>query len=265
MNAEPASPAVLPGLSTRALGRAVHAYDIVGSTNEELWSWAAEGAPHGAVCVAAAQSRGRGRQGRSWHSPAGAGLYASLLVRPDTTLERMPAFSAVVALIAAQAAGALADCRPLLKWPNDLWIGARKLGGVLLEGRRVPEGAVVIGLGINLRTPPGGWPPGLPVAATSLAQEGHDVEALGLLAAIVNRLEPAYDRFLREGFAPFRESWSERSLLDGRRVRVVEGERAYTATAQGVDTEGRLAVRLPDGSVRQLLAGEVHLSEVGAP
>jgi BirA family biotin operon repressor/biotin-[acetyl-CoA-carboxylase] ligase len=140
-----------------------------------------------------------------------------------------------------------------------VWAGGRKLAGVLLESRACPEPVVIVGIGVNVRPPAGGWPGGLRVPATSLADWGDDRTAGAVLTSILARLEAAYDRYLREGFRPFLAVWRERSVLDGRLVQVEEGGRSFRARVESLDEQGRLVAVTPDGVRRALRSGEVHL------
>lgn len=248
-----------------AFGRVARVLDETASTNDEALEWALQGAPHGAIVRATRQTGGRGRQGRAWHSPPG-GLYASLLLRPPReALAGFAPFSAVAALQLAETIGAGGRCWPMLKWPNDVWIAGRKLAGILLESRTLPSPAVIVGIGVNLAPPAKGWPPELRKLATSLAEWGDRRAVEPLLAAWLARLEPAYERFLREGFAAFQAAWSGRSLLDGREVLVQEGDATFRAVVEGIDAQARLRVLLAGGTRRALLAGEVHLLGEGGP
>jgi BirA family biotin operon repressor/biotin-[acetyl-CoA-carboxylase] ligase len=230
----------------------------VGSTNSRLMEQA--DAPRCAVCLAEHQSGGRGRMGRAWTSPFGANLYASV----SWTFEALPPGIQALAL----AAGAcLVDAldpggrRGLaLKWPNDLTVGAAKLGGILVELRGEPPGRTraVVGIGINLRMPA--------AAAAVIDQPWTDITTVDgaapdrnrLAAAVVGATVAMLARFEREGFAPFAERWGRADALRDRPVRVVAAGGPIEGIARGIDRDGALRVETPRG-VERLLAGEVSV------
>jgi len=253
-------------LRTRFFGRPVRSYGLTDSTNQRLLEWAGEGAPHGASCIAEAQSAGRGRQGRNWTSESGQGLFASLLLRPERALAGVSSFSLVVALAVAGALRETGLCRAQLKWPNDIWWRERKLAGILLEARGGSNPMVVVGLGLNLWTPSGGWPAELRDRAIAL-EEGPLTPpvAAEIWGEVLNQLEPRWELYSVEGFAAFQQEWRASDLLMGRAVEIEEGGHRLRAQVDGVDPQGRLLVRLDDGRKRALEAGEVHLNPGEAP
>ncbi len=251
----------LESLRTRSFGRSLRHERRVDSTNRRLLEWAREGAPHGAVLWADAQSAGRGRQGRNWLSGEGDGLYASLLLCPPAPVGRWAAFSLVAALALAEVLREGWDLPVGVKWPNDLWLDGRKLAGILLEAQGGDEPRLVVGIGVNLRPPAGGWPDELRGRALSLAEAGAaSVSAPELLAALLERLEVHWDRFVQEGFAVFLEAWRRFDRLTGRTVTVEQDAQRQVLRVEGVDREGRLVAVDERGRRRTLNAGEVHLS-----
>lgn len=254
----------LPKTKVREFGRVTRSYTLVDSTNQRLLEWAAEGAPHGASCIAQAQAAGRGRQGRSWSSPRGEGLYASLLLRPTRSLAGLGSFSLVVALALAAVLRRLGLVELGLKWPNDLWWGERKLAGILLEARGGRSPILVVGVGLNLRSPRDDRPTELEGRAVSLEEAGiTPPAALELWAELLGELESRWEVYGAEGFAAFQQEWRSLDLLLEREIVVAEGEQRYPSVAEGVDPEGRLVIRRRDGTRQHLGAGEVHL-ETGA-
>ena len=208
------------------------------STNERAKQLAADGAPHGTLVTADEQTAGRGRQGRVWTVPPRSAVLMSLVVRELD--ERLPLAAAV----------ALCDALPVeaaIKWPNDVWIGGRKVAGILVEGRP-QEGWAVLGVGVNVTTSE--FPAELAESATSLRLAGIEADAEAVLTGLVRSL----DAWL--GAPPQRvlEAWRERDALKGQRVRWTDGE----GVADGIDDSGALRVETPTGLVT-LEAGEVHL------
>jgi len=238
--------------------REVRALAEVDSTSSELARLLGGGAAAGTVVVAESQRAGRGRQGRSWHSPAAGGLYISLAVdcgdRPGA-VTRLPLAAGVAAVDAAVAAGAPA---PVLKWPNDLVLNDRKVGGILCEvndPRRAP-GLVVVGLGLNLgRFDP---PPELERIAAGLAVDEREVVAARWVVGV--------ERWIAELARPGSEAglvraWRERAEPFGRRVRVGE----VTGTTVDLDGQGRLLIARDDGLVVAVVGGIVENVAADAP
>jgi BirA family biotin operon repressor/biotin-[acetyl-CoA-carboxylase] ligase len=264
LDSEPGAELDLRELTTRDLGRRGHSLNQVDSTSDFLLDAAEREALHGTICVAREQRQGKGRQRRRWESAPG-GLYFSVLLRPERDVASMASFSLVTGLSVVEALEPLTGIRIRLKWPNDVVVAGRKLGGILLENRSRPTPSIVVGVGLNLRTPGGGWAPELEGRAISLEEAtGEEVPRHRALCAVLNALEPAYGLFVESGLAPFLPAWSERSVLRGRQVRVQEGTTQFVAEALDIDEHGRLEVRPANEPARWLTAGEVHLLEGGS-
>lgn len=222
------------------------------STNAEALRLAASGEPEGCVVVADAQSAGRGRLDRSWWSEPGRSLLASWLVRPSLDVERWPALTLVAGLAAARALIAAGGIDVRLKWPNDLLVGGRKLGGLLAETNG--RGALVVGLGVNVRQTE--FPSDLADLATSVvAAGGKPVERAWLLAATLSGFGA------RMG-APEQALEEYRALCDtlGKRVRIERGgAEPLEGVARDLSAGGALVIEA-DGDVVEISAGDVvHL------
>lgn len=225
------------------------------STNDDCKALAREGAPEGTVVVAAEQTAGRGRLGRQWVSPLG-GAYFSALLRPPLAAAEAPPLALVCSLgiaLALEAAGAPV----MLKWPNDIYLGWRKLGGVLLEISAEADMVewVVAGCGINVRRVPR-------LAPDAAALEEVVSMAPAQVAALaLDGIAQAYREHLRAGLAGLLEQYERRHLLAGREVAVKDLSGAVVASGEvmGVDGMGRLLVLTKDGPV-PIAAGEVTLS-----
>jgi len=228
----------------------------IDSTNDEAKRRAGEGAVHGTLIWAQAQSAGRGRRGRGFVSPAG-NLFMSILLRPDR-----PAASA--AQLGFAAALALGDAiLPLLprpeglryKWPNDVLIDGRKVSGILLESQAASEGRLdwlVVGIGVNVAS----FPEDVDYPAISLAAAGARVTVETLLETVAGGFERWYERWREEGFRPLRQAWLPRARGLGESIRVrLQGEEASGRFA-GLDEDG--ALLLDDGTTRRRIgAGDV--------
>lgn len=248
-------------LATRHLGRDALALASVASTNDEVWARHAAGAPHGAVVVADAQVRGRGRAGRSWHTAPGLGLAMSLLVVDDGARRPLHLLPLAVGLAIAGGLGRL-GATASLKWPNDVLVGGGKVAGVLIE-RRGNSGrpAAVVGTGINVSQRAADFPRGLaerPDAppATSLALEGHARTREEVAAAYLNALEPLWEELGARGGAPIVAAWRAQATFWGTRVRVKAPGGTVEGVAATLDDDGRLVVETAGGPVA-VMAGDV--------
>jgi BirA family transcriptional regulator, biotin operon repressor / biotin---[acetyl-CoA-carboxylase] ligase len=243
------------------------------STNDDALAWAAAGASEGAWIVAGAQSAGRGRRGRVWASPPGAGLYVSVVFRPRPVVPPAvpgddPGMSLLTVMAGVAAVEAIADAtgvRATLKWPNDVVVEAagaapRKLAGILAEGVMTGSrlSAVVLGLGVNLR--PSAYPPEIAARAVSLeALAGRTVDADGVLVAILAALARRR-RALAEpdGSPALLEAWRAWSpSATGARIRWRQQDQICEGVTAGIDDAGALRVRMRGGETR-LVAGEVE-------
>ena len=213
---------------------------LTDSTNERAKELAAAGAPHGTLVTADEQSAGRGRQGRVWTAPPRSAVLMSLVLRELD--ERLPLTAAVSVCEALSVPAAI-------KWPNDVWIGRRKVAGILVEGRP-QEGWAVLGIGLNVLVERDDFPPELRETATSLLIECAAPSIEAALTGIVERL----DHWLGAPPAAVLEAWRSRDALKGERVRWSDGE----GLANGLDESGALLVETRDGPVT-LDAGEIHL------
>ncbi len=248
------------------LWRAVEVLASTGSTNADLLARAAGGAPEGVVLAAEEQSAGRGRMGRSWVSPPRAALTFSLLVRPHTVAPARRGWLpllAGVAVASAVRAGPGVEAR--LKWPNDVLAGPAKLAGILAEAA---GDAVVIGIGLNVSTRPGELPPPGPtpggaLAATSLLALGSaKLDREPLLTAILAGFERWYQAWRQAGGDPdrcgLRAEYTSLCGTIGREVRVeLPGGQLLSGLAVGVDSDGRLLVRVSSGAEVPVAAGDV--------
>ena len=212
---------------------------VTDSTNQRARELALAGAPHGTLVTASEQTAGRGRQGRVWSAPAGSALLMSLVLREPPRL---------VPLAAAVAVASVAGDGARIKWPNDVQIDGRKVAGILVEGRPQERWAV-LGIGLNVAVRVEDLPPELHGTATTMGLEPGEVE--GVLARLLAELEA----WLSRDEASVLEAWRSRDALRGREVTWGGG----SGVAEGVDEDGRLLVRLADGGVTALDAGEVHL------
>ncbi len=221
---------------------------VTDSTNRVALEMAENGAKHGTVVVADAQTAGRGRMGRRWVSPAGKNLYVSLLLRPSVPTVDAPRLALVAGIALADAVEAM-GVPASLKWPNDLYCGGRKAAGILAEMASDPDGVrhVVIGVGLNVNMVETDFPPDLRGTATSLRIcAGRVFRRVDVLARLLDAFGTRYAEFIGGGFASLRDGWDRRDLLRGRRILLRRQGGEEWGTADGLDTVGALRF-LPDG------------------
>lgn len=242
-------------------GRELHLFEEVGSTNDEALKAVLTRAPTGSVWLARSQTTGRGRRGSLWHDRPGESLLLSCLLRYTGPPERFLGLSLVVGLAVREAvlsrlSGAPDDVRVEIKWPNDVYVGGKKIAGVLVETRTGPSGELgtVIGIGLNLKSED--FPIDVP-AATSLFLLGAEEAKIRpevVLVVLLGALEKMLGVFLKQGFSPFAQELACADYLEGKLLRVgrIEG------TGAGFDAEGRLLVATPEG-VFPVISGTVEL------
>ena len=234
----------------------------VDSTNSELMRMATDGedpAPGGTVLLAERQTRGRGRLQRNWLTTAQYSLAMSVLLRPPlapTEVAQLPLLTAV----AVQQA--LAPIAPLvIKWPNDILCKGRKLAGILTEMRAEPGAvhSVVIGIGINVRPPEGGWPDELAAIAGDLdSVSGRTLRRMDVATAVLQRLDALYHDYLEHGFDSVRAAWWQAHAACGKPVRVHHGTGYIDGIAEALDADGALLLRTASGLTR-VIAGDLEL------
>jgi len=245
-----------------ALGHFFRHYDEIGSTNVEAKNLAIEGAPEGTVVVAECQTAGRGRLGRQWTSPTGKGLLFSVVLRPSLAMGDAHMLTLVAAVATAEALEQTPGIEALVKWPNDLFIGDKKVGGILMEvaGQQDEVDWVVLGIGINVNTEFVELPVALRRTATSLLMEaGHAVDRSSLLASLLLSIERRYTEALAGGFESVVSNFRQRDYLTSKTVNIETRDGRVSGTATGIDERGALLVELPHHHIKRVHSGDVTL------
>ena len=236
----------------------IHLYDRLESSNQTAKQLALSGAPHGTLVLTDQQSAGRGRMGRKFESPAGQGIYLSLLLRADIPAADAQTVTVSAAVAVCRAVKALCGLELSIKWVNDLYYRGKKVCGILTEaGADLESGRLewlVVGIGLNLTTPPEAFPAELRRLAGSLFPGGPaPVSRVALAAAIARELLtlcPAFDCL---------EEYRARCFVPGHWVTVCTGRETYAALALSIDDAGRLVVRRENGREEALQHGEVSI------
>jgi BirA family biotin operon repressor/biotin-[acetyl-CoA-carboxylase] ligase len=226
--------------------------ETIDSTNDEAKRRARQGAGHGTVIQACEQTAGRGRRGRSWHSPAG-NLHVSLLLDPGVPLHSAAQLGFVASAALAQGLAGLAPAAHVeCKWPNDVWCNGRKIAGMLLEPAEV-GGLVVLGVGVDVVAAPH---PAL-YDAIALTETGCAADAAAVLRAFIAAFAPLFEVWRDRGFAAVRRAWLARARGLGAAIEVRLERETLSGTFVGLDEDGALLLELADGQRRRVLAGDV--------
>ncbi len=232
------------------------------STNTIALKMAGSGAPSGALVIAETQSNGRGRLGKSWLSPAGSGLYFSMILRPALVFKEIPRLTLAAGVAVCRTISQKYGIGPLLKWPNDILLNNRKCGGILAEAEVAgSEYLVVLGIGLNISTPQDFFPASLRDRATSLQHHVNRPVVRGeLLADLVNKIEQVVLQLEQGEFSTILEQWRQLDATRGKLLtwvsvagKVVEG------ISLGPDEQGRLHIRDNRNKVHEILSGDVLL------
>ena len=247
----------------KILGRKILYLEATDSTNRRARREALRGASEGLAVVADFQSRGRGRMGREWSSPAGVNLYLSILLRPPLPPDRVPQITLLAGVSCARAIRRATGLDARLKWPNDIFISGKKVAGILaeMEGENARPRFVILGVGINVNGEAESLPAELRETATSLrAEAGREFDRAALLRETLEELEADYALFRQEGFSEkTREEWNRLSLVNGRRATLTFRDHKICGEIQGLDPDGALVFIDPEGNTRRFVAGDVSL------
>jgi BirA family biotin operon repressor/biotin-[acetyl-CoA-carboxylase] ligase len=245
----------------------IHHFAQIDSTNTHAMREAAAGAPEGSVYIADSQTAGRGRGAHNWVSPPGSGLYVSILLRPALSPGDALWLSLAAGLASQSAIATVTGLHADLRWPNDLLVGSKKLGGILteLQAEATRVRFVVIGIGINVHQI--AFPPALANSATSLAIEspGTSIDRTNLLAALLPALQDEVSRLAVAAPAEAQQSLIRRleagsTWVHGKLVTVGE-ESPFSGVTEGLDARGFLRVRTDSGELRTVLSGGVRAQE----
>lgn len=234
---------------------------VVTSTMTVCKQAADAGAPEGRVIIAETQTAGKGRMGRSFYSPAGSGIYFSILLRPQFSAEKSLLITTCAAVACALAIEEVTGQDAQIKWVNDIYVDGKKVCGILTEASLDLENGglhyAVLGIGINLMPPEEGFPAGIKDKAGSLLHSapGGDIRCR-MAAAVLNRFFDMYPRILEKNFL---NEYRRRSMLMGQTVDVLRSDSIRTATVQGIDDDFALIITYEDGTTTHLSSGDVSI------
>jgi BirA family biotin operon repressor/biotin-[acetyl-CoA-carboxylase] ligase len=242
------------------IGKKIHVFDQLDSTNSEAYSIAQKGAEEGEVVVADCQLKGRGRLGRPWLSPPGVNFYVSIILRPPIEVRRAPLLTLLTAVAVAKAVKRVSGIQPRIKWPNDLLVHDKKVAGLLSEmkDREGQVDFVILGIGINVNMTSGMIPEEMRSTATSLREElGYEISRVELLHALLREVEQGYGAFLTGETEGILHQWETFSQMVGTLVEVRSFREVICGRVKGIDSDGSLLLLGADGSEKRIVAGDV--------
>jgi len=252
---------VKPLLRTKWMGRTIHHFHSMDSTNSKAYQLALQGAREGEIVIAESQKRGRGRLGRKWFSPPLSNLYLSVILRPKIPPHQAPLITLMAAVATADAIKKFSGFQPLIKWPNDILLKNRKVAGLLNEIHSEMDRIhfVILGIGVNLNMDKRLFAKEIRSLATSLKREmGQSISRKAFLQTLLEELEMWYETFLEKGAPAVLEAWRERAKIQGRAVRVTCFGEILAGVAMGVDSDGALILETEEGERKRVVAGDVE-------
>ncbi len=257
---------IKPSLETKWMGKTIHHFRTLDSTNARAYRLALNGAEEGEVVISESQDMGRGRLGRQWFSPPSLNLYLSVILRPNISPHQASLITLMAAVAAAEAIREFSGLLPLIKWPNDILIRDRKVAGLLNEIHSETDRIhfVILGVGVNLNMDEAMFSKEIQAVATSLKIEmGQTVSRKAFLQSLLQGLERWYLTFLEEGSAAILKAWRDWAQIKGRRVKIASFGETLVGTAIDVDSDGALILETVDGERKRVVAGDVEYSKQG--
>jgi BirA family transcriptional regulator, biotin operon repressor / biotin---[acetyl-CoA-carboxylase] ligase len=248
----------------RVIGRDIRVFQQTTSTNDVVEKLARDGVKEGAVVFAESQTRGRGRLGRKWISPAGKGLWFSILLRPLISPQNATQITVLAATALARAVRSQTGLLAQIKWPNDLLLGGRKFAGTLIELSAELDTVryVILGIGLDVNLNAGELPAELRAIATSLKQEaGRPINRADLATTILRELDRDYSRLCDGKFEAVADEWESLCSTIGQNVKIHVGDRTIQGRAESLDHDGALLLRTQHGRLERIIGGDVTLEK----
>ncbi len=252
---------VKPLLRTKWMGRTIHHFQSIDSTNSKAYQLAMEGAEEGEVVVAESQTQGKGRLGREWFSPPFLNLYLSVILRPKISPHQASMVTLMAAVATAEAIQQATGLDPKIKWPNDLLLRERKVAGLLNEIHSEADRIhfIILGIGVNINMEIKMFPKEIRQKATSLRMEkGEMISRKDFIQILLQRLERWYLTLLEEGPSAILEAWRKWATIKGRWVKVISFGETLLGRAIDIDSDGALIIEMKEGGQKRILAGDVE-------
>ena len=250
------------GLGTRLIGKSVISYDSVSSTIDAAASLAGEGGPEGTVVVAESQTGGRGRLGRKWSSPAGSGIWASIILKPPVSPRDAPKLTLLTAVSVATVLNERYEIEACIKWPNDVVVKGRKICGALTELVAEQDAVryVIASFGLNVNQTRSTFPKDVAATATSMRiEKRRTFDRPEVFRHVLGELDEQYGQFMKQGGEGILKRWRELSCTLGKHVRVQLRDASVEGIARDLDHDGSLIVETDDGALRSVSYGDVTL------
>ena len=249
-------------LAGKLFGHPLYYFSETGSTNDEALALGNAGVPEGTVVLADRQSRGKGRFQRVWHSPAGANVYTSIILRPEISSSEASQIPVMAGVAAADTLSAHCPDDVKMKWPNDVLIHHRKVCGILsqakLTGQKIDF--IVLGIGINVNLQKRQFPKEIRDTATSLAMEtNREISRMELIISLYENLEKWYKKLLQNGFCPIKEKCLKMMPMIGQTVQIVFGEELLEGKAKDLDDDGALILLTKENREIKVSAGDATI------
>jgi BirA family biotin operon repressor/biotin-[acetyl-CoA-carboxylase] ligase len=248
----------------RVVGRDIRVFQETTSTNDVIEKLARDGVKEGVVVFAESQTKGRGRLGRKWMSPARKGLWFSVLLRPRLRPQAITQLTIASATALVRAIRSQTGLMPEIKWPNDVLVGGKKVAGILTEmhGELDTVKYVILGIGVDVNLNASEFPGDLRRLATSLKIEsGESLDRAGLAAEILRELDRDYTRVCSRQFEAVADEWEERCETIGRNVVIQVGDRRVQGRAESLDGDGALLLRTQHGHLERIIGGDVSVEK----
>ncbi len=248
----------------KVIGRDIQVFEETTSTNDVVEKLARDGVKEGVVVFAESQTKGRGRLGRVWMSPARKGLWFSVLLRPRLQPQEITQLTVAAAVAIWRSINRVTDLRPEIKWPNDILIRGKKVAGILTELSAEVDRVkhITVGIGVDVNLEANEFSAGLRKIATSLRIElGRPVLRAELATEILRELDRDYARVCAGKFSELADEWEEHCSTIGKQVIVGIGERRMLGRVESLDDDGALLLRTEHGRLERIIGGDVTLDK----
>ncbi|WP_010273788.1 biotin--[acetyl-CoA-carboxylase] ligase [Paenibacillus senegalensis] len=253
---------LLEELSTTLIGKSIHVFESVDSTQNKALQLVQQGCEEGTIVLAEEQTSGRGRMGKSWFSPKGKGIWMSIVLKPQIPLKQTAQLTLLTAVALCRTLNEMLDLEVGIKWPNDLLIEGKKISGILLESSGEDDrlNYVIAGIGISANLSKEDFPEELSNIATSLRLEsGQMIDRTLLIRRFLEQLEKLYFLYLQQGFSPIRTLWEALTVTLHRRIKIHTRDGWMEGTALSIDDAGALTVQTDNGEQVKLYSGDIQL------
>lgn len=252
---------IASSIQSKWVGRNVVYFEETGSTNVEAKVLAEQGAVHGTLVVADSQNGGKGRRGRSWHSPKGSAIAMSLILKPELETDKASMLTLIQAIAVAKALEEICRCKPQIKWPNDVLINEKKVCGILTEMNlnKTEIASIIIGCGVNVNQE--SFPEDISHIATSLKLEtGQMFNRAELIGCICKYFEKYFEEFMvAKDLSGIVAEYNNYLISKGRSVKVLDPQGEFQGEALGINAQGELLVKEKNGGIVEVYAGEVSV------